>query len=302
MQSVKNIPLICLAVATLVAVSTALPAGAREPRKTLSFDADWRFRAGEIDGAERPEYNDASWLKVNVPHDWSIEGLALSTTKVDDPDEIPVVRGEWKFSKGDDLRWKDPAWNDVSWQNVNLPATWEEHSNYTEDNVFGWFRREVTIPADLQREGHLYQCRQDRRCGRNLFQRREGRRAWVNFRPTTSVPGTSTVDTKCPTNSSTTAARTASPSGCSTASREAASMMTERELWMASLNRAHPEEAARDTSTPARAGTGRSSRLPGNVQGKRVFIEFDGVYMDSDVWLNGVASRQPAVRLFELSV
>ncbi len=87
---------------------------------------------------------------LDVPHDWSIEGLAPADTKVDDALEIPVVRGEWKFSKGDDLRWKDPEWNDVSWQTVKLPSTWEEHSNYTEDNVFGWFRREVTIPADLQ--------------------------------------------------------------------------------------------------------------------------------------------------------
>ena len=39
------------------------------------------------------------------------------------------------------------------------------------------------------------------------------------------------------------------------------------------------------------AGTGwyrKEFKLPGNVQGKRVFIEFDGVYMNSDVWLNGV--------------
>ena len=39
------------------------------------------------------------------------------------------------------------------------------------------------------------------------------------------------------------------------------------------------------------AGTGwyrKAFRLPENVQGKRVFVEFDGVYMNSDVWLNGV--------------
>jgi beta-galactosidase len=39
------------------------------------------------------------------------------------------------------------------------------------------------------------------------------------------------------------------------------------------------------------AGTGwyrKEFKLPENIQGKCVFIEFDGVYMNSDVWLNGV--------------
>ncbi len=39
------------------------------------------------------------------------------------------------------------------------------------------------------------------------------------------------------------------------------------------------------------AGTGwyrKEFKLPENIQGKRVFIEFDGVYMNSDVWINGV--------------
>ena len=38
----------------------------------------------------------------------------------------------------------------------------------------------------------------------------------------------------------------------------------------------------------ALAGTEKNSNCPEIIQGKRVFIEFDGVYMNSDVWLNGV--------------
>jgi beta-galactosidase len=43
-------------------------------RLTLSFDSDWLFLQGEASGAESPEFNDSAWRKLDVPHDWSIEG------------------------------------------------------------------------------------------------------------------------------------------------------------------------------------------------------------------------------------
>jgi beta-galactosidase len=43
-------------------------------RTTLSFDQDWRFLKADSAGAENPAFNDASWRKLDVPHDWSIEG------------------------------------------------------------------------------------------------------------------------------------------------------------------------------------------------------------------------------------
>lgn len=43
-------------------------------RVVTSLDQNWRFLKADASGAEKPEFNDAAWLKVNVPHDWSIEG------------------------------------------------------------------------------------------------------------------------------------------------------------------------------------------------------------------------------------
>lgn len=45
-----------------------------QTRATTSFDSDWRFFKGDAQGAERTEFDDASWRKLDVPHDWSIEG------------------------------------------------------------------------------------------------------------------------------------------------------------------------------------------------------------------------------------
>ena len=53
--------------------------GARVPsvsaqRTTSSFDHDWRFLKRDAAGAEKPDFDDSDWRKLDVPHDWSIEG------------------------------------------------------------------------------------------------------------------------------------------------------------------------------------------------------------------------------------
>src|SRR6516162_3549212 len=44
------------------------------PRVVRLFDNDWRFLKGEVEGAEAVSFDDSSWRKLDVPHDWSIEG------------------------------------------------------------------------------------------------------------------------------------------------------------------------------------------------------------------------------------
>jgi beta-galactosidase len=43
-------------------------------RTTLPFDSDWRFLKADAPGGERPDFDDSAWRKVDIPHDWSIEG------------------------------------------------------------------------------------------------------------------------------------------------------------------------------------------------------------------------------------
>ena len=42
-------------------------------RKQL-FDNDWKFFLGDTAAASKADYNDAAWRKLDLPHDWSIEG------------------------------------------------------------------------------------------------------------------------------------------------------------------------------------------------------------------------------------
>ncbi|MDH7598580.1 MAG: glycoside hydrolase family 2 TIM barrel-domain containing protein [Sedimentisphaerales bacterium] len=38
------------------------------------LDSDWHFYKGDAAGAEQPQFDDSTWRRLDVPHDWSIEG------------------------------------------------------------------------------------------------------------------------------------------------------------------------------------------------------------------------------------
>lgn len=76
-------------IALIILLASALGAAAEPVRTTLSFDADWRFYQGEppaptpaqpLSGNYAPidpasfAFIDDSWRKLDLPHDWSIEG------------------------------------------------------------------------------------------------------------------------------------------------------------------------------------------------------------------------------------
>ena len=45
-----------------------------QSRVTTSFDKDWLFLKSDAQGAEQSNFADFTWRKLDVPHDWSIEG------------------------------------------------------------------------------------------------------------------------------------------------------------------------------------------------------------------------------------
>ena len=48
--------------------------GVRPARVRDNFDFGWKFLKGDTQGAQQPEFADASWRALDLPHDWSIEG------------------------------------------------------------------------------------------------------------------------------------------------------------------------------------------------------------------------------------
>lgn len=287
MSSFRQHPITFLATASLITVLSSGTAGVGEPRQGPPFESDWRFRAGELSGAERPEYDDSAWLRVDVPHDWSIEGLAHSETEGKGAAELSVVRGEWRFSKGDEPGWKEPGFDDSSWQTVTLPATWEQTSNHTEDDVYGWYRRELTVPVALQGKDILINVGKIDDADETYF---NGVKVGGLGRMPPSYASAWDV-----------IRRYRVPhdivryGGKNSIAVRVFDGISGGGIYS---DEARVTEGPFETTSPGgggagyiNAGTGwyrKAFKLPEGVRAKRVFVEFDGVYMDSDVWLNGV--------------
>lgn len=60
--------------AILPSIALVFSCIAAHARTVVSLDPDWRFFQGDANGAEAAGFNDASWRKLDIPHDWSIEG------------------------------------------------------------------------------------------------------------------------------------------------------------------------------------------------------------------------------------
>ena len=44
------------------------------PGKKVSFNQNWRFNLGDVSNAQDTGFNDSQWRRLDLPHDWSIEG------------------------------------------------------------------------------------------------------------------------------------------------------------------------------------------------------------------------------------
>ena len=58
-----------------IGMASALGQAQQAPRTVLSADAGWKFSLGDPASAQSESFNDYDWKTVNVPHDWSIEGV-----------------------------------------------------------------------------------------------------------------------------------------------------------------------------------------------------------------------------------
>jgi len=269
--------------AGLSAMSVVYP----QPRTTELFNKAWHFNLGDVQDGQNLSLDDSHWRLLDLPHDWSIEGYSQVETKEEDAPEFQIVKGEWKFNKGDNPLWKDPDIDEGSWQIVKLPSTWEEHSNYTQDNVYGWYCREITIPAELK--------------GKDIF---------INLGKIDDVDETYFNGVKV-------GGMGSFPPNYASAwdifrhykvpheiihyggKNSIAVRVFDGIMGGGIYNEGEKIiEGPFESTCPGGSGAGylnagagwyrKTFNLPQNIHDKRVFIEFDGVYMNSDVWINGI--------------
>jgi beta-galactosidase len=257
------------------------------PRKTELFTKSWHFNLGDVENGQNPSHDDSHWRLLDLPHDWSIEGHFPFETKKENKPEFHIVKGEWKFREGDNPLWKNPDFEDTSWQIVKLPSTWEEHSDYTRDNVYGWYRCEIMVPADLKGKDIFLNVGKIDDADETYFN-------GVKVGGMGSFPPkyTSAWDIfryyKVPHNI------------INYGSKNSIAVRVFDGIMGGGIYNEGEKviEGPFESTCPGGSGAGylnagigwyrKEFKLPEDVQAKRVFIEFDGVYMDSDVWINGV--------------
>jgi beta-galactosidase len=63
-----------LTIAFLLLVITPTAFANSRPGKRVLFTQDWRFHLGDVANGQDAGFDDAQWRRLDLPHDWSIEG------------------------------------------------------------------------------------------------------------------------------------------------------------------------------------------------------------------------------------
>ncbi len=253
----------------------------KEIRVRNLFCSDWKFYRSDMRSCEKVDFDDSKWRILDLPHDWSIEGPVNVIKSNETQEVIDVVTGEWLFNKGDSQQYRREDFDDTLWQRVKLPASWENHSSYTEDKVYGWYRRTIIIPNSLKGKKIILHLGMIDDVDETYFNgiKIGGLGSFPpNYNPAWNVPRYYEV-----------------PDNFIKFGKE--NILAVRVYdgnGSGGINNVQIIEGPFDSAVSGSeghliGGTGwyrKTFQIPESVKGKNVFIEFDGVYMDSDIWIN----------------
>ncbi len=282
MHSARTSALSCLTL--LLAACWQPTAAIAVDRTTVNFDRDWRFHLGEVENGQNADIDDTSWRQLDVPHDWSIEGGEVTQRP-----RLPIlniVEGKWQFHRGDNAEWKNPKIDADGWETVQLPNWWNDHSGYNDEHCFGWYRRTIQIPKDMQGKTILFNLGKIDDCDQTFL---NGKRigATGTMPPNYSTAWETTrlykIDPKLVRDGENVVAVRVYNGESKGGMYDAATTTLECEGPF------DPLSPAGDGGGYLNGGIGwyrKTFATPLGAKERRVWIEFDGAYMDSDVWLN----------------
>lgn len=70
--ALKRLTLVCLALCSVGTMAQT------DKDREQCINEQWKFQLGDIASAFRQDFNDGEWRTVDLPHDWSIEGVPLA--------------------------------------------------------------------------------------------------------------------------------------------------------------------------------------------------------------------------------
>lgn len=78
----------------------------------------------------------------------------IENSFADDWVKIVDLKGDWKFSIGNDAEWAKYNFNDISWDEIRVPSSWEDEGYYNY-NGYAWYRYHFKTPRNLE-NGSIY--------------------------------------------------------------------------------------------------------------------------------------------------
>ncbi len=58
------------------------------------------------------------------------------------------LKGQWRFSLGDDIDWKNKNFNDNQWDKIAVPSPWE-NQGFPGYNGYAWYRKTFKLPSNV---------------------------------------------------------------------------------------------------------------------------------------------------------
>ena len=115
-----------------VVLIAAAPAA---PHIVETFNDGWTFRRGPYNGL-------GEFVEVSIPHDFG--WLDLPPRETDTSSPVLSIRNgdDWKFTYSDNPLYSTRDYNDTEWTTVSVPHDWRSLS-HSSKNSTGWYRKKI---------------------------------------------------------------------------------------------------------------------------------------------------------------
>lgn len=105
-QIIKSVLLINLVI--ICCISKGIAQGNGESERKQRFNSDWKFALGDSQEHSGAGFDDSSWRKLNLPHDWSIEGKSeKNNPSAGDGGFYPMGKAWYRKTFSVPVEWKD---------------------------------------------------------------------------------------------------------------------------------------------------------------------------------------------------
>jgi Beta-galactosidase/beta-glucuronidase len=81
--------------------------------------------------------------------------ILCSKTFAQEDKLISDLRGFWKFTIGDDMKWAQMNYDDKGWDEIRVPSAWENEGYHGYDG-YAWYRKKVYISSEFQSRQILF--------------------------------------------------------------------------------------------------------------------------------------------------